>query len=95
MPPEEVARLKAAAAGQRRDLPVWRDNWPALEWFLMAATQWRRSHLATPAGSATVYSGLDYGGALAALTLSGREPSAGLFEDLRVMEYAAMQELNK
>lgn len=63
--------------------------WPAVELFSAMGTQWRMG----PGGPI----GLDYGALPAVLRLMGakREDLAGLFDDLRVIERAALEEMHK
>lgn len=63
--------------------------WPAVEVFSAMGTQWRMGHRGPI--------GLDYGALPAVLRLMGakREDWAGLFDDLRVIERAALEEMHK
>jgi len=67
------------------DLDVWPENWPALELFSVLGTQWR-------VGMAGA-TGLDYTAILAVMDLQHTAPEdrRGLFDDVRVMERAALQ----
>lgn len=70
-------------------MDVWPDVWPAVEVFAAMGTQWRMG----PSGPI----GLDYGAIPAVLRLMrvGRDEWAGLFDDLRVIERAALEEMHK
>lgn len=67
---------------------VWEENWRAVMFFARLSTQWRFGGM----GSAT---GLDYTAALTLLrTLRlPREEADALFDDVQVMEQAAMDEM--
>lgn len=84
-----------AAAAEPGTYDVWAENADALALFLACQTQWRVTALSSPGGGVMVFRGLDYPAAAIAaegldLRLSGR-----VFEDLRVMEAAALGELNR
>jgi hypothetical protein len=61
-----------------------RRNWPALELFRAALTQWRY------AGISGVPTGLDYQGVEAAARLAAIETTPDMFRRLRVLERAAI-----
>ena len=67
------------------DMEVWPENWPALELFSALGTQWR-------VGMAGA-TGLDYTAIMAVMDLQNTAPEdrRGLFDDVRVMERAALQ----
>lgn len=68
---------------------VWPDNWPAVRVFTAMSTQWRVG----PGGP----TGLDYS-ALSEVWRRMKTPPAdrdGVFEDLRILEDAALQEMRK
>lgn len=67
---------------------MWAENWPALNVFLTLSTQWRLA----PSGHLV---GLDYTAIPPALGMLGvaRREWPELFEDLRVMERAAIEAL--
>lgn len=87
---EETAR---AAAKVDDDFRVFEENWQAVGIFSVMATQWK-----LVAGAADVlYMGLDYGSIEPVLRLEG-VPAADwrqVFQDLRVMERAALPLLNE
>lgn len=70
---------------------VWPDNMPAVEVFSDLVTQWRR------AGMAGMVTGLDYAAIPAVFAIRGipKKQWGSLFDDLRVMEDAAIDLLNK
>lgn len=70
---------------------VWPDNMPVVEVFSDAATQLRR------AGMTGVVTGLDYAAVHAVLAMRGipRKQWSQIFDDIRVMEDAAIDFLNK
>lgn len=80
MAPEDVAGP---------ELEVWPDCWPAVGLFLRLATQWRFG-FAGPTG-------LDYGPAFRLMDRMGLDGDEwdDLFEDLRVLEGAALDMLNE
>lgn len=77
-------------AANRRGLEIFPANQPALDLFLSCQTQWR----AFGVGVSIIWLGLDYQAVRVAADLMGIEISPALFADLRVMESAAMLELN-
>jgi len=83
----ELARLQGEAGG---DFAVHRDNWRALQFFLLLQTQWR-----VAAGMSGL--GLDYAGVAAAMELAAvpRARRQRLWADLQVMEAAALPALNR
>lgn len=68
---------------------VWPDNWPAVELFLKLLTQWRTG----PGGII----GLDYNVALAFIARKNLENEAfdALFDDLRILEAAALETIEE
>lgn len=89
--PEEVIE---AVCGQQavEDEVCWvhDDNWDSVVFFFGLGTQW------TMAGMGG-YCGLSYAGVEACLRMSGlkRRRRARLFEDVRIMEHAALPVLNR
>ena len=67
---------------------MWRENLPALRAFLAVQTQWRTG----PLGGVL---GFDYQGVQAALRMMKVKDIPTMFEDLRVMERAALEVLNR
>jgi len=68
-----------------KDFAVWPENWPAVELFLRCQTQWR-----TSVGGVT---GFDYSSVLSLVNMYSY--SKETFEDLQIMEVAAISYLNK
>lgn len=66
---------------------MFKENWPAVELFLRAQTQWR-----TSVGGVT---GLDYAGVVALTKIYSVDNLPDVFLDLQVMEATAMVILNK
>lgn len=64
------------------DFEVWEENWPAVEMFMRAQTQWR-------VGMNGI-TGLDYGVLAWLLKLYEVEDQRSLLEDLQVMEGAVL-----
>ena len=86
----------AAALG--REAPaedVWRENWPIVEAFLAAATQWRVAALAGEEAGRLFFIGLDYAGALPGIAAAGIAMTPEIFEGLRIMEAAARDAINE
>ena len=69
------------------DFEVWEENWPVVALFLRAQTQWRTTMNGVL--------GLDYGAVAWLLRLYEVEDQRSMFEDLQVMEAAAMAALNE
>jgi hypothetical protein len=65
---------------------VWPDCWDAAQVFIAMSTQWR-------VGPASV-SGLDYSVLPWVMQQYGISDTAGVFEDVRIMEYAALQQMS-
>jgi hypothetical protein len=64
------------------DFEVWEENWPVVEMFLRAQTQWRTTM--------NGLLGLDYGAVAWLLRLYEVEDQRALLEDLQVMEAAVL-----
>jgi hypothetical protein len=67
------------------EFEVWPENWPSVALFTDCLTQWRIG-MAGPTG-------LDYAGVNAVMEMRGiksRKRRASLFDDVRVMEIAAL-----
>lgn len=83
------ADLTAAGPPPPIDFEVWPENWNAVMFYLGLSTQWRLA----PMGGVV---GLDYTGVEAAMRMQ-RIPAAerpALFDQLRIMELAALPILN-
>ena len=70
---------------KEKDFAVWPENWDTVELFLRCQTQWR-----TSVGGVT---GFDYSSVLALVNMYAYDVS--VFEDLQIMEAAAIDLLNK
>ena len=70
---------------EEKDFAVWPENWDTVELFLRCQTQWR-----TSVGGVT---GFDYSSVLALVNMYAY--SKETFEDLQIMEVAAISYLNK
>ncbi|WP_221931105.1 DUF1799 domain-containing protein [Telmatospirillum sp. J64-1] len=81
-PPALIEQLKAEA--EAAAFPVWRENSVPFGLFLNLSTQWRLAPEGQPLG-------LDYHAAEAAARWMRIKRTPDLFEDLRVMELAALQ----
>lgn len=68
---------------------MWPENWPAVELFLGCATQWRVD------GMSGAVLGLDYQGVEALMRIRRVRDRAALFDDLQIMERAALRALNR
>lgn len=68
---------------------LWPENWPAWQLFCRVATQWRTA----PMGG---YLGLDHGPLIALLNRENLSPDDWdeRFDDVRVLEAAALSKLN-
>lgn len=88
-PPEIVAQWREAAKTKQSDgpkrLPIMARNWPAIEAFCVAGSQWRFAD--------TVHAGLDYPGCEAAWRLARIDVTPATFAGVRRMEGAAMAAL--
>lgn len=72
-------------------IEVWPDNWAVTQVFIDMDTQWRR------AGMAGERTGMDYAALPVVLGMHGipKKKWPPLFDDLRVMEVAALDYLNE
>jgi hypothetical protein len=68
------------------DFEVWEENWPVVEMFLRAQTQWRTTMNGVL--------GLDYGAVAWLFMMYEVKDQRTLLEDLQVMEAAAMVTIN-
>ena len=69
---------------------VWPENVAAVAAFLAVSSQWRLA----PRGDGAVVIGLDYAGAAAGLELAGLRVTPDLWAAIRVIEVAAVDEMN-
>lgn len=88
---EAAFRDRDESAGDEDTFEIWQENNAALEIFLSLRTQWR---MVAGMGGAYVQ-GLDYAGVEALLRLKRVPNRTELFEDLQLMEEAALEVMNK
>lgn len=72
---------------RRAGFEVYEENWPVVELFVRASTQWRMG-MGGPVG-------LDYGGVALTARLTGVKLTREVFAGLQAMEAAALDELNR
>lgn len=84
--PEEVAR---AAPATPAHYEVWPENWEAVLAFIACGTQWRRLAVAPYR-----LAGLDYAALEAVLRLRRVKDRRDVFERVRVLEQAVLQQQN-
>ncbi len=89
MSAEQIAELLPDEVSRDGVFAVWPENRKAVETFIAIATQWRWD------GMTGVFFGFDYPGMEAALRMLGVKNHRRMFEDLRAMERAALEVLNK
>lgn len=88
--PEDVIEAARAVEKQEDDFYVWKENWAAVLIFLGLATQWRL-------GATGRYIGLDYAAVQAVMNMRcvKKFSRKALFNDIQIMEYAALDVLRK
>lgn len=69
------------------EVEIWAEHWPAVRVFESLSTQWRVG-MAGPTG-------LDYAALPAVMDLLGIDDRAAVFDDLRILERAALEELTR
>lgn len=92
----EQYRAAHGVADAALDLRVSPRYWPAAQVFLLLGGQWRREYINAGDRIVTQWIGLDFSaaaGPIAALALPAHE-QLELYEDLRIMESAALEVLN-
>lgn len=89
MSAEQIAELFPDEAHRDGAFAVWPENRRAVETFIAVATQWRWE------GMTGNFFGLDYPGVEAALRMLRVKNHRRMFDDLRAMERAALEVLNK
>lgn len=77
------------------DFEVYPENWDAVQLFLALSTQWRAVAFGTLASARVLHTGLDYTAVESVARLTGipRSRRAAVFQQLRVMEEAALDVL--
>ena len=88
VPEEQIAELLPEGNPSGVLFAIWPENREAVEVFLALSTQWRFE------GMSGTYFGLDYPGVEAALRMLRIKDRRAVFDDLRAMERAALEELN-
>lgn len=86
-----VARERAAEP----EFEVYPENWDAVQLFLALSTQWRAVAFGTMASARVLHTGLDYTAVESVARLTGipRSRRAAVFQQIRVMEEAALDVL--
>lgn len=87
-PEEVIEKALRSAEPQEEVFDVWEENWKSVLFFLACATQW---NVAGMGG----YTGMNYPGIESVMRIRRIKDRAALFEDLQVMEFAALEVLNK
>lgn len=85
---DQISQWLSQQQKQNSEFAVRPENWPAVELFLVAATQWRLSANGSPYG-------LDYQGVELAARWAKVQITPELFADLRIMEQAAIAKFAK
>ena len=80
---DQISQWLSQQQKQNKEFAVRPENWPAVELFLVAATQWRLAANGAPYG-------LDYAGIELAARWAKLKITPELFADLRIMEQAAI-----
>lgn len=95
IPEEALATLPEPSDPDCDVCEVWEDNWPAVLAFLACQTQWRREFAGM--SGVLVWQGLDYPALISVIRLHGHRGQSALaiFEQVQVMEGAALAILNK
>lgn len=94
LPASDIEALVAALGDGQRFGSVWADNRPAVDAFLIVASQWRTAFGWVDGRPRTLWIGLDYAGAQVALAARRVELTDDLMVRLQVMEIAARETLN-
>jgi hypothetical protein len=87
-PPEVIEEAQRRAQPAEEICDVWEENWNSVLFFFACATQWN-------VGGMGGYLGLNYPGVEALMRMQGMKNRKALFGDLQVMEFAALEVLNK
>ena len=87
----EVAALQSAETA----FEVYPENWEAVRVFVAMTTQWRMTGIAGFGGASMLHTGLDYSALEPVFRMLGvkRRRRAALFQQIRVMEEAALEVL--
>ncbi|PIV30487.1 MAG: hypothetical protein COS35_06485 [Zetaproteobacteria bacterium CG02_land_8_20_14_3_00_50_9] len=92
--PAEVIEQYQAQKASEETFAIWPENARALELFLALGTQWRTSLVPVQGGFFRHVDGLDYQAAEAVMRIDCDRNRKDLFSRLRIMESAALEELN-
>lgn len=76
-------------------LEIWEEHVPAWRAWCAVSSQMRTEALSTMESARIVWLGLDYGAAKAGLGLAGIEVEPGTWDEVRTIEGAAIEELNR
>lgn len=87
--------LKVEKADPQEFDGLWPDHAPAWRAFAAVSGQWRTQALSSLGGAALIWLGLDYAAARAGLDLAGIEITPELWAEVRIIEAAAAEELNR
>lgn len=74
---------------------LWPDHEPAWRAFAAVSGQWRTQALSSLGGAAMIWLGLDYTAARAGLEMAGIDITPDLWAEVRIIEAAAAEELNR
>ncbi len=90
--PEEVIEAARQRISDERAFEVWPECWDAVNFFYALSTQWKWL-----VGAKAMRSGLDYTAVASTMQMLGlpRRKRAELFEDIQVMESAALNYWNE
>ena len=90
--PLEIAEGFTAEDYETDDVEVWPENWPAFRLFCTVQTQWRHAS----GGTGAAATGLDYAALLAVMARMklADEDHDALFDDVQVLERAALEAMN-
>lgn len=93
-PPDVIEQVRKAAKKSQKDFEVFEDNWQSLLFFVGLKTQW---NISIGGMGGAIYLGLNYQSVESAMNLKQvpKKARAELFNDLQVMEEAALEVLNK
>ena len=77
------------------DLQLWVEHLPAWQAWCAISGQWRTAELSTSEEARVVWLGLDYTAARAGLDLAGITMTPDVWDDVRAIETAAIEEMNR
>lgn len=90
--PEQIAQLKAKQPVQDSDFEVWPENWDSFAFFCRLVTQWN----IVVGMESSQRTGLNYAAVEASMRMQSiaKKSQAALFEDIQLMEQAALHVYN-